>query len=122
DKIAASKKRGLWMGGTLPLGYDRHPDPREQVLVVNEAEARTVRQVFTLYEELGCLRKLTAEATRLGLRSKSRKARDGREMGNRLMRRGQLHYMLTNPVYRGRIRHHGTEHPGQHPAIIDEQQ
>ncbi|MCQ0970154.1 recombinase family protein [Paracoccus sp. TK19116] len=122
DKIAASKKRGLWMGGTLPLGYDRHPDPHEQVLVVNEAEAGRVRRLFDLYEELGCLSALTARVTELDLRSKSRPARDGREIGNRLLGRGQLHYLLTNPVYRGRTRHGDREHEGQHPAIIDELQ
>ena len=122
DKIAASKKRGLWMGGTLPLGYDRHPDPRAQVLVVNEAEAATVRLIFDLYEQAGCLRALTEEVQRRDLRSKARQGRDGREIGNRPFGRGQLHYLLTNPVYRGRTRHGGADHEGQHPAIIDEDQ
>lgn len=122
DKIAASKKRGLWMGGTLPLGYDRHPDPREQVLIVNEAEATTVRRIFDLYEETGCLRKLAVEVAGLDLRSKSRKGRDGREIGARLLGRGQLHYLLTNPVYRGRTRHGTAEHEGRHPPIINEAQ
>jgi site-specific DNA recombinase len=122
DKIAASKKRGLWMGGTLPLGYDRHPDPREQVLVVNEAEAQVVRRIFDLYEQCGNLLALTEEVSRQGLRSKSRNGRDGREMGNRPFARGQLHYLLTNPVYVGRTRHGRTEHQGRHPAIIDDAQ
>ncbi|SCY83121.1 recombinase family protein [Paracoccus tibetensis] len=122
DKIAASKKRGLWMGGTLPLGYDRHPDPREQVLVVNEAEAAAVQQIFDLYEQTGCLRRLTEEVARRDLRSKPRTARDGREIGNRSFGRGQLHYLLTNPVYRGRTRHGRTDHNGRHPAIIGEDQ
>ncbi|WP_229583442.1 recombinase family protein [Paracoccus sp. S-4012] len=69
DKIAASKKRGLWMGGTLPLGYDCHSDPREQVLVVNEAEASTVRQIFDLYEQCGNLSALKDEVRHLDLRS-----------------------------------------------------
>ena len=122
DKIAASKKRGLWMGGTLPLGYDRHPDPRAQVLVVNDAEAATVRLIFDLYEQAGCLRALTEEVQRRNLRSKARQGGDGREIGNRPFGRGQLHYLLTNPVYRGRTRHGGADHEGQHPAIIDEDQ
>ena len=122
DKIAASKKRGLWMGGTLPLGYDRHPDPRAQVLVVNDAEAATVSLIFDLYEQAGCLRALTEEVQRRNLRSKARQGRDGREIGNRPFGRGQLHYLLTNPVYRGRTRHGGADHEGQHPAIIDEDQ
>ncbi|AUH64143.1 recombinase family protein [Paracoccus zhejiangensis] len=122
DKIAASRKRGLWMGGTLPLGYDRHPDPREQVLVINASEAGTVRRIFDLYEETGCMRRLTEATAQLGLRSKSRKGRDGREIGNRPLARGQLYYLLTNPVYRGRSRHRGTEHPGQHPELIGDDQ
>ncbi|WP_241963471.1 recombinase family protein [Paracoccus suum] len=104
DKIAASKKRGLWMGGTLPLGYDRHPDPREQVLAVNETEAATVRQIFGLYEHCASLSALAEEVRRLDLRSKSRPGRDGCEMGNRPLARGQLHYLLSNPVYRSHPR------------------
>lgn len=122
DKIAASKKRGLWMGGTLPLGYDRHPDPREQVLVVNEEEAVRVRRIFGLYEELGSLTALAARVAQLDLRSKPRKARDGREIGNRPLGRVPLHYLLTNPVYRGRTRHGDEAHEGKHPPIIDEAQ
>lgn len=69
-----------------------------------------------------CLRELTIEVAGLDLRSKSRKGRDGREIGARLLGRGQLHYLLTNPVYRGRTRHGTAEHEGQHPPIIDEAQ
>ncbi|MEZ5756325.1 MAG: recombinase family protein [Paracoccaceae bacterium] len=71
DKIAASKKKGLWMGGTLPLGYDRHPDPQRRELVLNPVEADAVIQLFTLYDSLGNLRLVELEATRLGLRSKA---------------------------------------------------
>ena len=122
DKIAASKRRGLWMGGTLPLGYDRHPDPREQVLVVNPVEAQQVRQLFDLYEETGCLTALTDKARGLGLWSKPRRNRRDEEVGGRPFGRGQLHYLLTNPVYIGRVRHRGTDHPGRHPPIIGEEQ
>jgi DNA invertase Pin-like site-specific DNA recombinase len=66
DKIAASKKKGMWMGGNVPLGYDTS----ERTLVINPAEAETVRRVFALYRELGCVRRVKEEADRLGLRTK----------------------------------------------------
>ncbi|WP_425415748.1 recombinase family protein [Paracoccus chinensis] len=110
------------MGGTLPLGYDRHPDPREQVLVVNPLEAEQVRRLFDLYEETGCLTALTYRARALGLCSKPRRNRRNEEVGGRPFGRGQLHYLLTNPVYIGRVRHRGKDHPGQHPPIIGEEQ
>ncbi|MCX7287510.1 MAG: recombinase family protein, partial [Rhodobacterales bacterium] len=71
DKIAASKKKGLWMGGTLPLGYDRHPDPQRRTLVVNAAEAEVVKALFQLYAELGNLQLVEQEAGRRGLRPKA---------------------------------------------------
>ncbi|MFN4155121.1 MAG: recombinase family protein [Paracoccaceae bacterium] len=120
DKIAASKKKGLWMGGTLPLGYDSHPDPQRRELTVNPAEAEVVRTLFGLYGDLGNLRLVEVEAARLGLRPKSVITPSGRVRGGLPFTRGQLHYLLTNPVYIGRIRHKDQTYPGQHPAIIDE--
>jgi site-specific DNA recombinase len=119
DKIAASKKKGLWMGGTLPLGYDRHPDPQRRELVLNPLEAEVVLQLFTLYDRLSNLRLVEEEAMRLGLRSKAVIAPSGRRSGGFPFTRGQLHYLLTNPVYIGRIRHKDKSYPGLHPAIID---
>src|ERR1700746_4033162 len=66
DKIAASKKKGMWMGGNMPQGYDAS----ERTLVINPAEAETVRRVFALYRELGCVRRVKEEADRLGPRSR----------------------------------------------------
>ena len=66
DKIAASKKKGIWMGGNVPLGYDAD----ERALAINPAEAETVRRIFALYRELGCVRRVKDEADRLGLRTK----------------------------------------------------
>ena len=120
DKIAASKKKGLWMGGTVPLGYDRHPDPQRRELVVNQTEARTVEAMFRLYDDLGCLRLVEAEAARRGYRTKQHQFSTGRSSGGGLPGRGQIHYLLTNPVYRGQIRHKDKVWPGQHPAIIEE--
>ncbi len=120
DKIAASKKKGLWMGGNLPLGYDRHPDPKARTLVVNEEEARTVRHLFGLYDELGCLRKVEERATAEDLRSKRAVRSDGSIKGDYLLSRGQIYYLLRNPVYLGKIRHKNKIWDGQHTAIIDQ--
>jgi site-specific DNA recombinase len=119
DKIAASKKKGLWMGGALPLGYDRHSDPQRRELVVNPAEATVVHTLFSLYDDLGNLRRVEAEAARLALRPKSVVTPSGQVRGASPFTRGQLHYLLTNPVYIGRIRHKEQTYPGQHPAIIE---
>mgnify|MGYP001392232527 CR=1 FL=1 len=120
DKIAASKKKGLWMGGALPLGYDRHSDPQRRELVVNPVEADVVKTLFTLYADLGNLRLVEDEAGRRGLRPKAVVSRTGRIRGGSPFARGQLHHLLTNPVYIGRIRHKEQTYPGQHAAIIDE--
>ncbi|EYD74333.1 resolvase [Rubellimicrobium mesophilum DSM 19309] len=120
DKIAASKRKGMWMGGTVPLGYDRHPDPQRRELVINAAEAEIVRTLFRLYDELGCLRKLEQAATEMGCRSKHQTFANGTTRGGRLLSRGQLHYLLTNTTYRGLIRHKDEVHPGLHPALVDQ--
>lgn len=119
DKIAASKKKGLWMGGSVPLGYDRHPDPQRRELVVNEGEAATVLALFELYARLGNLRLVEKEAERLRLCSRSMRLPDGTYRPPAPFSRGQLHYLLTNPVYNGRIRHKEKDYPGLHAAIIN---
>ena len=106
------------MGGTLPLGYDRHSDPLRRELVVNAAEAETVRRIFCLYADLGNLRLVEREALRLGLQPKAGVSASGTVRGAGPFTRGQLHYLLTNPVYIGRIRHKDLSYPGQHDAII----
>ena len=115
DKIAASKKKGMWMGGLPPLGYDN----REKKLVVNEAEAETVRRLFALYLEHKNVRLVKAEADRLGLRTKPRKPNNGRSRGSLPFTRGHLYKLLANPLYAGMIAHKGRHHDGQHAAIID---
>ena len=115
DKIAASKRKGLWMGGNVPLGYD--PDGR--TLTINEEEALSVRTIYDLYEQHGTMKLVQSEATRLQLRSKVRSAADGNPKGGKIMSRGQLHHILANPIYAGRIRHKGQVFDGQHSAIID---
>ena len=93
------------MGGALPLGYDRHPDPQRRELIVNPTEAEVARTIFTLYADLGNLRLVEIEAARRGLRPKSVATPSGHVRGVSPFTRGQLHYLLTNPVYIGRIRH-----------------
>ncbi|WP_081691581.1 recombinase family protein [Cucumibacter marinus] len=119
DKIAASKKKGMWMGGTIPLGYDRHPDPQMRHLVINENESSTVRRLFTLYQQLGCVNKVIQQANREGLRSKIHSRRDGSTVGGNPFSTGQIYYLLRNPTYLGLVRHKQTTFPGQHQPIID---
>ena len=126
DKIAASKRKGLWMGGTLPLGYDPPGDPlKARVLQVNPSEADTVRQMFELYARLGTLTatRLAAAAQALSPRKADHQPGTGAHNLTHPIApfsNGQLHYLLTNPVYRGQIRHKGVIHPGQHDPIISE--
>jgi DNA invertase Pin-like site-specific DNA recombinase len=120
DKIAASKKKGLWMGGTVPLGYDCHPDPQTRELVINPKEAKVVQQLFGLYDELGCLGLVEESAAKLGLKSKHHVFSTGRTRGGGPFTRGQIHYLLTNPVYLGKIRHKEKIWPGLHGAVIAE--
>ena len=117
DKIAASKKKGMWMGGNVPLGYDAS----ERTLVINPAEAETVRRVFALYRELGCVRRVKEEADRLGLRTKCSTTRNGTERGGKPFSRGHLYTLLSNPIYTGHIAHKGELHPGQQAALIDDE-
>lgn len=121
DKIAASKKKGMWMGGIPPLGYDPHPDPTRRELVVNETGAKLVRQLFALYEMHGCLNATSREADHLGLRSKRHVFSSGRVQGGVPFSRGQIHKLLTNPIYRGLIRHKEKTWPGLHDAIVDQE-
>jgi len=116
DKVAASKKKGLWMGGQPPLGYDI----RDKKLVINRTEAETVRQLFDRYIELGTVRRLKDEADRLGVVTKKRKSRTGKETGGKPFTRGNLYQLLANPLYIGRIRHKEKTYPGAHKAIIDQ--
>ena len=114
DKIAASKRKGMWMGGLVPLGYE----VRERQLVVVESEAETVRHIFRRYCELGSVRLLKAELDRDGLRSKLRVGRDGSPSGSHSFSRGALYALLRNPIYIGEVRHKGTRYPGQHPPMV----
>ena len=115
DKIAASKRRGLWMGGLVPLGYDA--DGR--TLKINEAEAETIRRLYNLYEIHGTVRQVKDVADNLQLRTKRRETTAGKQTGGGRFDRGHIHHILTNPIYAGRIKHKTLIHDGQHEAIIE---
>ena len=115
DKIAASKRKGLWMGGNVPMGYDA--DGR--TLAVNKTEASTIRQLYDLYLTHGSMRDVKIKADALNLRSRKRVSSSGMKSGGIPFDRGHIHQILTNPIYAGRIRHKGLIFEGQHPAIID---
>ena len=115
DKIAASKKKGMWMGGLVPLGYDVN----DRRLVANRIEADTVNQIFRLYVELGTVRRLQDELDRLGIVTKRRVHKTGKQTGGKPFSRGNLYQLLSNPIYIGRIPHKGEAYPGEHGAIVE---
>jgi DNA invertase Pin-like site-specific DNA recombinase len=118
DKIAASKAKGMWMGGNLALGYDP-PVAGSRALVVNAAEAETVRTIFTTYLELGSVHALERWLAARGIGAKQRTTESGRTVGGGPFNRGALFYMLRNRIYLGMIVHRGKTYPGMHPAIVD---
>ena len=115
DKIAASKKKVLWMGGFVPLGYRA----KDRTLTIHKDEAETVRTIFTRYLDLGSVLKLEAELARQKLRTRTFTSAGNRLWGNRPFSRGHLYYLLSNPVYAGKIVHKDERYDGQHEAIID---
>ena len=115
DKIAASKRKGLWMGGNVPLGYQ--PDGR--TLIIDENEAPTIRKLYDLYLEHQTIRIVKERAEELRLRTKRRERPDGRITGGGVFDRGHIHHILTNPIYAGRIRHKEQVFEGKHFAVID---
>jgi site-specific DNA recombinase len=115
DKIAASKRKGIWMGGCPSIGYDVH----DRRLVVNQAEAATVRQIYHQYLEVGSVPRLKKDLDRDGVLSKIRVSRKGIRSGGLSFSRGALYELLSNPIYIGEIRHKQERHPGQHEAILD---
>jgi hypothetical protein len=115
DKIAASKRKGMWMGGIPPLGYR----PHERTLIIDEAEAVTVRLIFERYLALGSVHALKDELDRSGLRSRPTKRCTGEE--GPPFSRGALYYLLSNRLYLGEIVHKEHSFPGLHPAIVEQE-
>lgn len=116
DKIAASKKKGLWMGGPVPLGYE----VRERKLHVVETEATTVRDIMQRYLNAASANILIEELERAGVRTKVQQRVRGPHRGGIPFRRGSLYHLLKNPIYRGFIVHKGNTYPGEHEPIVDE--
>jgi DNA invertase Pin-like site-specific DNA recombinase len=117
DKIAASKRKGMWMGGNAPLGYD----VANRKLVVNEAEAEDVLEIFRAYIRLGSVRSLMLHLATVGITTKRRVHAQGKMAGGRPFSRGNLYQMLQNPIYRGQIGHRGHIYAGEHAPIVAEE-
>jgi len=114
DKIAASKRKGMWMGGTVPLGYD--VDSRR--LVVNRTEAALVDHIYQRYLELGSVVELADELNAQGHTNKLQQGASGPHRGGCSFRRGTLYHLLSNRIYLGQVVHKGEAFPGEHPAIV----
>ena len=117
DKIAASKKKGMWMGGGVPLGYEA----TGRTLKINEAEAETVRYIFRRYLELKSVHALVAELKAKGIRSRLTTFSTGRKRGGAVIDRGAAYKLLANPAYLGKVRHKDEVYEGLHPAIVDQE-
>jgi site-specific DNA recombinase len=115
DKIAASKQKGMWMGGWVPIGYDR----KDRTLTINETEAVTVRTISDLFLKLKTVQRVQAELMRLNLTTKPYETPRGRAVGGLSFARGHIYKILSNPLYIGEIEHRGVRYPGLHPPLID---
>jgi site-specific DNA recombinase len=115
DKITASKRKGMWMGGSLPLGYY----VKDRELIVNEAEAKTVREIFEAYVRLGTIPGVQDDLRQRGILSKRWTSSKGRTWGGVNFGRGPLYWLLRNPVYVGQVAHKGQVYEGRQQAIVD---
>lgn len=115
DKVSASRKKGMWMGGTIPTGYDLH----QRKLVPNAEEADTVRQIFRRYVELKSTDQLRLELKAKGVISKIRITEKGNHLGGKPFSRGSLNHLIRNRIYVGEVFYKGAIYPGQHAAIVD---
>ena len=116
DKIAQSKARGMWMGGTPPLGYQ--PNGKNSLTIVEE-HARLIHDIFARYRKLGNVRLLAEQLERDGIKVPARPRQNGTTLGGGAFSRGQLYHILRSPIYAGDIVHKGKVYPGNHPAIIE---
>ena len=117
DKIAASKAKGMWMGGRPPFGFDI----KNRRLIINEEDAPKAKLIFELYLKLGCVKKLKQELDKLDIKSRKRTSvKKGLEYGGKPLSRGTLYSLLKNYAYIGKISHKGKIHEGDHPSIISD--
>lgn len=117
DKIAASKKKGMWMGGNPPLGYK----VENRQLLINDNEAPLAQHIFDRYLALGSVQKLKQELEQGDIKSPNRISQRGRILGDTRYSRGALYAILKNPIYIGKIRHKDTIYNGQHEALIPDE-
>jgi site-specific DNA recombinase len=117
DKFAASRAKGMWMGGTIPLGYD----VKNRKLVINADEAARVRLIFQRYLALGCVSQLRDDLQQRGVLSKQRVLTFGRMQDGCSFGRGALYHLLQNRIYLGEVVHKGTSYPGEQERIIDDE-
>jgi site-specific DNA recombinase len=117
DKMAATRRKGKWAGGTPVLGFDL--DPRGRRLHVNEEEAIRVRAIFALYLEHQSLLPVVQELARRGWVGKRWQTRNGRQRGGRPFTKTSLYRLLTNVIYAGKVRYKDEIHPGEQPALLD---
>ena len=115
DKVAASRKKGKWTGGTVPLGYDA----KDKKLVVNQAEAETVRTIFRRYLELKSFSRLVADLDKRGIATKRRNTNVAKYQGGIPFTYGPLAYFLKNRIYLGDMHHGDKWFKGEHEAIVD---
>jgi len=115
DKIAASKARGKWMGGLVPMGYDSV----DTKLVINEPESKVIRTIFELYIKLGSVPALKLELDKQGIKTKRRVTKRNQQTGGRPFSRGHLYKLLGNPIYIGKVRHKDKIYDGEHEGLIE---
>ena len=118
DKIAASKAKGMWMGGVPPLGYDI-PESGSRTLRVNEIEAKLVRAIYARYLAIGSVHRLAAALAAEGIVSNRHVTSSGRVLGGTPFGRGALFHVLRNRIYLGQIVHKDLVHQGEHLPIVD---
>jgi DNA invertase Pin-like site-specific DNA recombinase len=117
DKIAAAKRKGMWMGGVPPLGYD----VENRMLIVNEAEAAVVRRIFEEMLTLGSPTQIAAKLTAEGVTTKAWTTQEGQTRSGARIDKKYLHKLLRNRIYLGELSHKGNWYPGVHPPIIDQE-
>ena len=115
DKIAASKRKGLWVGGPLPLGYQL----KDGKLIVVEEEAERVRMIFRRYFEVSGINELVRDLRAKNICTKARTYSTGKTRGGIPFGRGALSYFLRNRFFIGEVSYRGETLPGEQPAIVD---
>lgn len=117
DKFAASKKKGIWMGGTCPFGYGH----KDRKLYIEDNEAKTIRSIFNLYIKLRNVRLVKSEIDQRAYKTRLRTQKSGKVVGGKPFSRGHIYRILTNPIYIGNIQHKENVYMGEHQAIITQQ-